>query len=110
VILVCDQTGILAPQNPADAFLHNLISLPVTARRHGVALFPVAFVRLGIPYAAADTFNQLSSDAIAFDRQRMIRICDIGVVDALHVCLDIARQPRRFREAVNNRLPHLLPQ
>src|ERR1035437_3342670 len=71
VILVCDQTGILAPQNPADAFLHNLISLPVTARRHGVALFPVAFMRLGIPYAAADTFNQLSSDAIAFDRQRM---------------------------------------
>ena len=40
----------------------------------------------------------------------MIRICDIGVVDALHVCLDIARQTRRFREAVNNRLPHLLPQ
>ena len=40
----------------------------------------------------------------------MIRIRDIGVVDAFHVCLDIARQARRLREAVNDRLPHLLPQ
>ena len=109
VIFVCDQTGILAPQNPADAFLHSLISLPVTARRHGVPLFPVVFIRLRIPSAAADRSISSRRDAISLDRQRMIRICDIGVIDALHVGLDIARQTRRLREAVNNRLPHLLP-
>ncbi len=36
VIFVRDQTGILLPQNPADAFLDGLIGQPVTARRHGV--------------------------------------------------------------------------
>ena len=45
VIFVRDQTGILALQNPAHAFLHSLISLPVAARRHGVPLLPVAFIR-----------------------------------------------------------------
>lgn len=110
VIFVRDQAGILALQNPADALLHGLISQPVAARRHGVPLFPAAFIGIWIPFACADTFDQLARDTIALDRQRMVRICDISVVDALHVCPDISRQTRRFREAGNDRLPHLLPQ
>src|SRR5260370_25480098 len=40
----------------------------------------------------------------------MISVGDIGVVDALHVRLDIVGQTQRLREAINNGLPHLLPQ
>ena len=109
VILVRDCAGVLALQHAPDAFLHSLKSLPVTARRHGVALLPVAFILLGIPGAAADAFNQFAADTIALDRQRMIRVCHIGIVHALHKRLYIARETGRFREAVNNRLPHLLP-
>ena len=46
---------------------------------------------------------------IAFDRQRMIGVRDAGVVDALEVCVDIARRARRFREAFDDRLANFLP-
>ena len=40
----------------------------------------------------------------------MIGVRHVGVVDALQVRLDIARQARRFREAFDDRLAHFLPQ
>ena len=81
-------------QDPPDAFLHGLKSLPVAARGYGVPLFMVIRIGFQIPRAAADAVNQFRRDAIALDRQRMIRVCHVGVVDALHVRLDVAPQAR----------------
>jgi hypothetical protein len=40
----------------------------------------------------------------------MIGVRDVGAVDALEVCVDIARRARRFREAFDDRLAHFLPE
>ena len=108
--VVRDLSRIFALQNFAEAFLHGLKGLPVAPRRHGVPLFAVAFVGFRIPCAAADALDELGRDAVALDRQRMIGVRDVGVVDALEVRVDIARRARRFREAFDDRLAHFLPE
>ena len=67
VIVVRDGAGVLALQHPADASLHGLVGLPVSARRHSIALLPVLFIRLRIPCAAADALDQLRRDAIPLE-------------------------------------------
>src|ERR1019366_6389598 len=101
---------IFALENFSEAFLHGLECLPVAARRHGIPLFAVALVGFRIPCAAADALDESGRDPVAFDRQRMIRVSDIGVRDALEVCVDIAWRARRFREAFDDRLAHFLPE
>jgi type III restriction enzyme len=64
VILVGDRAGILASQDPAEAFLHRLIGQPVTARRKCVAMLAVALVRIRIPGAAAHALDQRGADAV----------------------------------------------
>src|ERR1700692_5035422 len=81
VVRVCDLSRILPLQNFAEAFLHGLEGLPVAARRHGIPLLAVALVGFRIPCAAADALDASGRDAVALDRQRMIGVSDIGVVD-----------------------------
>jgi hypothetical protein len=40
----------------------------------------------------------------------MVGVRDVGVVDALQIRLDVARRARRFREAFDDRLAHLMPE
>src|SRR6202011_453614 len=94
VILVRDRSRIFSLQNLAEAFLHGLKGLPVAPRRHGISLFEVALVGFRIPCAAADALDDSGRDAVAFDRQRMIGVCDVGVVDTLEVRLAIAGRAR----------------
>ena len=110
VVHVRDLSRIFPIQNFAEAFLHGLKGLPVAPRRHGVSLFAIALIGFRIPSAAADAFDKSGRDAVALDRQRMIGVCDVGVVDALEVCIDIEGRARRFWEAFDDRLSHFLPE
>src|ERR1700678_3860093 len=110
VVRVRDLSRIFSLQNFAKAFLYRLKGLPVAPRRHGVPLIAVARVSFRVPAPPADALDKVRRDPVALDRQRMIGVCDIGVVDALEVCLDIARWARRFWEAFDDRLAHFLPE
>src|SRR6202453_4467538 len=109
MVRVRDLSRIFPLQNFAEAFLHGLKGLPVAPRRHGVSLFAVALVGFRIPSAAADALDESGRDAVPLDRQRMIGVCDVGVVDTLEIRHAMAGRARRFREAFDYRLPRFLP-
>ena len=110
MVRVRDLSRIPSLQNFAEAFLHGLKGLPVAARGHGVPLIAVALVSFRVPPPPADTLDKVWRDAVPLDRQRVIGVRDIGGVDALEVCVDIARRARCFWEAFDDRLSHFLPE
>ena len=69
VILFRDLARILPLEHGPDAFLHRPVGLPVTPRRHRVAVLAVLLIPVGIPRAAAHPLNQVWRDAIPLDRQ-----------------------------------------
>ena len=109
MILLGNGPGVLATQDPAQAFLHGLKGKPIASRRERIALLAVLFVCIRVPRAAAHALDQRGADAVAFDRQRMIGVGHIDVLHLFEIDIDILRASRRRRKLFDDWATHLLP-
>src|ERR1700682_2964518 len=103
MIFVCHASRVLAAQDLFYASLNGLESLPIAARGKRIALVAVRFNGIGIPVSRAHTFNEICTDPITLDRQRVIRISDVDRIDFLKIRSDILGYTRRNRERLEDR-------
>jgi hypothetical protein len=91
VILLRHGPGVLAAQDAAQTLLQRLEREPVAAGCERIALSAVLFVCVRVPRAAAHALDQCRTDAVTFDRQRVIGVGDIDPLHLLEIGVDILR-------------------
>src|SRR5690606_1173627 len=109
MIVFDDRTGVLVVQDLRDAAFNRVECQPVTARGHGIAPLLVRRVVIGVPSAASNALDERLADAIAFDRQRVIGVGDVDLVNSLHVGVGVLRYARRPGKTPDNVFTHALP-
>src|SRR5207249_6230783 len=88
---------------------HELESLPVSARREGVAISAITSIMLRVPAALPDFLNQGRRDRVAFDGQRVVGIGPIDFVDEAKIRFLVCRKSRRFWERRQHLATHRFP-
>ncbi|RKY14538.1 MAG: hypothetical protein DRQ55_20660 [Planctomycetota bacterium] len=68
MIFISDHSGVFVLEYLAHTFPNRLIGLPISTRGQGIAGSKVIFVLVRVPLADADSFNQITTDPVAFDR------------------------------------------
>ena len=102
--------GIVSGNHGADRFPDELERLPVAARGKRIATPPVTVPVVGVPVTGADALDQFQRDTIALDRQRVIGVAPIHLIDAGQVGFGVLRQSGRGWKCGDHRLAHRLPQ
>ena len=106
----CVNARVVPGDHGADRFPDELKRLPVAAGGKRIATLPVTVPVVGVPVAGADALDQLHGDAVALDRQRVIGVAPIQVVNEGEVGFGVFRQAGCGRKRSNDRLAHRLPQ
>lgn len=96
---VGDLAGIGAAEHLADAGQNRLIGEPIAARGKAVLEFAIGGIEVRIPYTGAHPLDQVSAHAIPLDRQRVIGVGHIDILDALGIGRDIGWKPGRLGKA-----------
>ena len=94
----------------ADRFPDELKRLPVAACGKRVPTLPVTVPVVGVPVAGAHPLDQFHVDAVALDRQRVIGVVPIQVVNGGEVGFGVLRQAGCGWKSGDDRLAHRLPQ
>src|SRR6185437_10317995 len=101
--------GVGAAYDLFHTALDLLERLPVTPRRQSIATLTICLIRLRVPVSRADALDQSESNSISLDRQRVIGVGLIDLVDETKVSLTIRRESWRRRENSQHRPAQGLP-
>src|SRR5205085_12693859 len=102
-------SGVRAADYVADIDLDDLKSLPITARRECTAALAVDTLRIGVPVSCPHAFDQSDRDAVAFDRERMVRVGAVNIIDKLQKGRGVFGPARRRRKDVQHHSAHRFP-
>ena len=91
-------TGIYSANDLGDVSLDDLKSLPVTACGQCVATLPVGVMMVRVPVARLHTLNQPIRNVVPFDRQGVVGIASIDLVDEPHIGVFVWRQGQAASE------------
>ena len=106
----CENGGVVSGNHGADRFPDEPERLPVAARGKRIPTPPVTVPVVGVPVTGADPLDQFRRDAITLDRQRVIGVAAIHLVDGGQVGFRVLRQAGRGWKCGDHRRAHRLPQ
>ena len=109
MILVGDGSGVFVGQHPADAFANLLVGLPIATGGKRIAKFPVVVIGIRIPVPAANAINQFRADPVAFDREGVIGIGDVYILNMFEIGIDIVWPAGCFGETRDYWFAHSVP-
>ena len=89
--------------------LHQLEGQPIATRRQCIATLTILLGRFWTPVTRADALDQSRRDSISFDRQRVICIALIDLIDGMEIGLPIRRKARCFGEDPQHGAAHGIP-
>src|SRR5665213_1401164 len=108
MLLLCNDCGVGAIEDSCNAFSHHLERVPVSFGRHRVLVLTV-FVAVWVPGAVSDFLDKFFRHPIALDRERMVRIGGIAIIDRGEILFLVFDGARLKFEGLDYVFAHIAP-